>query len=91
MESRDSLDLTGFHVHMFAEAADSLAKLESLACSPRRQAIKFRGLAVGIDLTDLGYAAGEHVEGLFIQDALDDQHYVDPVFIGGFPAGKRAQ
>jgi hypothetical protein len=48
--------------------------------------IKFRGLAVGIDLSDLGYTAGETVEGLFFQDALDDKHYVDPVFIGGLPA-----
>ena len=47
--------------------------------------MQFRGLAVGIDLSDLGYARGEFVEGLFIQDALDDGHYVDPVFIAGLP------
>lgn len=86
MESPEAHDLTSFHVHMFADAADSLAKLESLECSPQKQVIKFRGLAVGIDLSDLGYDAGETVEGLFFQDALDDKHYVDPVFIGGLPA-----
>ncbi len=85
-ESPGARDLTSFHVHMFADAADSLAKLESLECSPRKQVIKFSGLAVGIDLSDLGYAAGEKVDGLFIQDALDDKHYVDPVFIAGLPA-----
>ncbi len=88
MESPNALDLTNFHVHMFADAADSLAKLESLECSPQKQVIKFRGLAVGIDLSDLGFAVGETVEGLFFQDALDDKHYVDPVFIGGLPAMK---
>ncbi len=31
------------------------------------------------------YASGETVEGLFIQDALDDGHYVDPVFIADLP------
>lgn len=88
MESPNARDLTEFHVHMFADAADSLAKLESLECSPRKQVMKFRGLAVGIDLSDLGYAAGESVEGLFFQDALDDEHFVDPVFIGGLPGVK---
>ncbi|MEQ8785677.1 MAG: FecR domain-containing protein [Pirellulaceae bacterium] len=86
MESPGARDLTNFYVHMFAGAADSLVKLESLECAPHKQAIKFRGLAVGIDLSDLGYAAGETAEGLFFQDALDDKHYVDPVFIGGLPA-----
>lgn len=86
MESPGARDLTNFHVHMFPDAVDSLSKLESLECSPQKQLIKFRGLVVGIDLSDLGYAAGETVEGLFFQDALDDEHYVDPVFIGGLPA-----
>lgn len=85
MESPSARDLTNFYVQMFASPADSLAKLESLECAPHKQVIKFRGLAVGIDLSDLGYAAGETVEGLFFQDALDDQHFVDPVFIGGLP------
>ncbi|MEX0820272.1 MAG: hypothetical protein WD070_11795 [Pirellulaceae bacterium] len=33
----------------------------------------------------LGYDEGETVDGLFIQDALDDDHIVDPVFMGGLP------
>ena len=88
MESPAARELTTFYVHMFADAADSIEKLESLECSPRKQVIRFRGLAVGIDLSDLGYASGESVEGLFFQDALDDEHYVDPVFVGGLPALK---
>ncbi|MCA9072274.1 MAG: FecR domain-containing protein [Planctomycetaceae bacterium] len=85
MESPSARDLTNFYVHMFSSPADSLGTLESLECAPHKQVIKFRGLAVGIDLSDLGYAPGETVEGLFFQDALDDQHFVDPVFIGGLP------
>ncbi|TWU12112.1 FecR protein [Symmachiella macrocystis] len=88
MESPGAHDLTGFHVHMFAEAAESLEQLESLECSPRKQVITFRGLAVGIDLSALGYDDGDTVDGLFFQDALDDQHHFDPVFIGGLPAMK---
>ncbi|MGV3660461.1 MAG: FecR domain-containing protein [Prosthecobacter sp.] len=45
----------------------------------------YRVVAVGIDLSDLGYAAGEMVEGLFFQDAEDDDLRVDPVFIAGLP------
>jgi hypothetical protein len=50
-----------------------------------RPALRFRALAVGIDLSDLGYAANAEVPGLFFQDALDDGHQVDPVFIAGLP------
>lgn len=53
--------------------------------SSQSQSIKFLGLTVGINLSDLGYSAGETVEGLFIQDTLDDGHRVDPVFIAGLP------
>lgn len=85
MESTETKVLTGFHVHFFAETARSLEDLDSLKTSSQQQSNKFRGLAVGIDLSDLGYASGEVAEGLFIQDALDDGHYVDPVFIAGLP------
>lgn len=47
--------------------------------------LTYRVVAVGIDLSDLGYAAGEAVEGLFFQDAEDDDLRVDPVFIAGLP------
>ena len=85
MESPEARVLTNFHVHFFADKARSLAELDSLKISSQPQSMQFRGLAVGIDLSDLGYARGEIIEGLFIQDALDDGHYVDPVFIAGLP------
>src|SRR5262249_47020664 len=44
-----------------------------------------KGLAVGIDLSDLGYPLGAEVEGLFFQDILDDGNYIDPVFVAGLP------
>ncbi len=88
MESPEALDLTSFHVYLFKDAVESVAQLESLTCSPQKQSNQFRGLAVGVDLSDLGYAAGETVEGLFFQDALDDVHHVDPVLITGLPEMK---
>ena len=43
-------------------------------------------ITVGIDLSDLGYSIGAQVEGLFLQDAADDNDSFDPVFIAGLPA-----
>jgi len=85
MESPHALELADFYVHMFSEPPLNLDRLQTIECSPVLQVLKFRALAVGIDLSDLGYAANEEVEGLFIQDALDDKHTVDPVFVGGLP------
>ncbi|MCG6158270.1 FecR domain-containing protein [Rubinisphaera margarita] len=85
MESPHALELADFYVHMFSEPPSNLEELETIECSPVLQALKFRALAVGIDLSDLGYAPGERVNGLFFQDALDDKHTIDPVFIGGLP------
>lgn len=85
MESPAALELEEFQIHMFKEPVTSLSMLEEAECTARSAGMKFRGLAVGIDLSDLGYDEGETVDGLFIQDALDDDHIVDPVFIGGLP------
>ena len=52
----------------------------------RAHAVPARALAVGIDLSDLGFAPGESVRELFLQDALDDEGRVDPVIIVGLPA-----
>ncbi|WP_158545406.1 FecR domain-containing protein [Bremerella cremea] len=48
-------------------------------------AVPAKVIATGIDLSDLGYPAGAEVRELFIQDAMDDENQVDPVFIGAFP------
>jgi len=42
-------------------------------------------IAVGIDMSDLGYSLGANVEGLFLQHAADDNDSFDPVFIAGLP------
>ncbi|MAT15154.1 MAG: hypothetical protein CMJ46_07770 [Planctomyces sp.] len=67
---------------------DQAFTLEQLEQTPIRDSIEHivraRILAVGIDLSDLGYAPGETVNELFLQDALGEG-YLDPVFIGGLP------
>jgi hypothetical protein len=85
IESPATLDLADFYVHMFERPANSPEDLETFGCTPQRQVVRFRALAVGIDLSDLGYADGDAVEGLFFQDTLDDRHYIDPVLVVGLP------
>jgi hypothetical protein len=47
--------------------------------------LPFYSTAVGIDLSDLGYEIGGSIEGLFLQDDMDENRQFDPVFIGGLP------
>lgn len=46
----------------------------------------FKALAVGIDLSRLGYAPGEEVAGLFLQNTIAGEPAVDPVCVAGLPA-----
>jgi hypothetical protein len=82
----EALRVTSPYVH-FSEnkVANSLEDLNSMKLLARPTKLVYRAVAVGIDLSDLGYAQGEQVEGLFIQDVMDDRFQVDPVFIGGLP------
>ena len=81
-------DLVNFHVHTVSNAVRSIDELESMSCNGRHWTIRFRGLVVGIDLSDLGHTENESVDGRFIQDALDDDHFVDPALMGGLPSLK---
>ncbi len=85
LASPESLKLAGFNIYRFDQTVASLAELRTAKCVRLPVRLNFQALAVGIDLSDLGYAAGEEVDGLFFQDANDDEQLVDPVFIGGLP------
>ncbi len=64
----------------------SIADLETAEVTPSQSKLRFSALAVGIDLSDLGYAEGETVESLFFQDDMGDEDQVDPMLIVGLPA-----
>ncbi len=86
LSSPEAQKLAGFHLFRFDEAATSLSHLEQLGHNGGvYHVVGAKALAVGIDLSDLGYEPGERVEGLFIQDTENDMNYIDPVFIGGLP------
>ncbi|TWT67446.1 FecR domain-containing protein [Allorhodopirellula solitaria] len=90
MNSPEALKVAGFGVLRFEHQIDSIADLYSGRHSQRYRHFNFRALAVGIDLSDLGYDENEVVDGIFVQDADDDETHnggsmVDPVYVGGFP------
>lgn len=89
LTSPEAKQLSLFRLYKFSRLTTSLSDLERVKHDGGiDHAPNAKGLAVGIDLSDLGYPPGAEVSGLFIQDVLDDNNLVDPVFIGGLPAVK---
>lgn len=78
--------LSGFLLYRFHPAIKSLQQLSTAKHDGGHpHAVPAKVIAVGIDLSDLGYPPGAKVQELFFQDVLDDENLVDPVFIGGLP------
>ncbi len=88
MLSAEAKSLAVFDQYRFNHPPRSVSMLQSNDFRWARPPLRFFGLAIGIDLTELGYAAGAKVDGLFLQDADDDGHQVDPVLIAGLPEVK---
>jgi hypothetical protein len=86
LSSPEARTLAGFRLYRFDSPPRTLGELlrgrhnEGFAFQVGTKAI-----AVGIDLSDLGYPPGAVVDGLFFQDADDDKNLVDPVVIVGLP------
>lgn len=75
-----------FSMPQFEPSVNLLAASTTDATYEHPPALDFYILAVGVDLSDLGYADGERADGLFIQDDLLDRNLIDPVLIGGLPS-----
>ncbi len=96
LASPEAKPLEKFWLHIFNKnqqsGIGSLAELETATGNGGNlHIVGAKALAVGIDLSDLGFAEGETVEGLFIQDAQDNSDVIDPVFIGGLPPLKHTK
>lgn len=86
LNAAEALRLPKFELLRFESKVTSIDDLLTGSFKPSRPALDFYAIATAIDLSDLGYALDVEVEGLFFQDAADDEeHQVDPVFIGGLP------
>ena len=87
LTSPQSRYLAPFNLYRSVEFSNSLDDaLQTVHRGGVLHHIPAKVIAVGIDLTDLGYAANAQCDGLFFQDAADDIDYFDPVFIAGLPA-----
>ena len=87
--SPEARTLSGFRLNSFQTPPGSLAAYENAAV---KRGVDFnvlsKGLALAFDLSELGYAEGAAVEGLFFQDFPDPGapgHQVDLTFIAGLP------
>ncbi|HRQ87239.1 MAG TPA: FecR family protein [Bacteroidia bacterium] len=86
LTSPNALPVSGRFLFQTPRPIDSLAVLESAETARSVSKLRFHAIAVGIDLSDLGYGDGESVSGLFFQDAADDGDQVDPMVIVGLPS-----
>jgi hypothetical protein len=82
-----ALPLAGFDLYRLAAPPGSLAELQRAAAVRTNSAPveDFKVLAVGIDLSELGYAEGAEVRDLFFQDKPGTGLMLDPVLIVGLP------
>jgi len=81
-----ALPATGYVPYLFPRAVGSLEELQSQPLTRSASPGGFKALAVGVDLSELGYKEGATVDGLFVQDAGSPGVRVDPVLIAGLPA-----
>ncbi|MCP4641310.1 MAG: hypothetical protein GY851_12785 [bacterium] len=87
-EDPKAVELDPFEAFSTSGPPGSLAAFESTPLKRGSSNSDFKVLAVGIDLSDLGYGDGERVEGLFFQNAGVGGPCVDPVCIAGLPSPK---
>jgi hypothetical protein len=88
LTSPESLKLASFYLHSYRTAVSSLEAFSNGASETVAKPStgnNYRALAVGIDLSMMGYQEGESIQELFFQDSLDDRKHVDPVLILGLP------
>ncbi len=75
-----------FDFYRLAAAPKSLDDVRGGALTRIGTPDGFKALAVGVDLSKLGYAEGAEVKGLFFQDNDGTGLMVDPVLVAGLPA-----
>lgn len=87
LNSESAKKVAPFRVYRFATPVRNPGDFGAMRAEKGgSMALPFYALAVGIDLSDLGYPLGAKVEGIFIEDANNNKDVViDPVFVAGLP------
>jgi len=86
-DAPNALPLAGFDLYPLANPPRSVRDLQTASVAKGNSAPlqDFKILALGIDLSKLGYEEGARVSGLFFQDKGGTGLQVDPVLIAGLP------
>lgn len=85
----DTKIMTGCRLtHLSSNFADDGTPLPNWSRSQIVLKVPSRLFAVGIDLDDMNIPPGASINGLFLQDADDDDERIDPVVIVGLPPVK---
>ncbi len=77
--------LAPYRPYVFPNAVASLDQFQQMPLAPSDTPGGFKALAVGVDLSDMGFPPEAQVTDLFFQDAGSDGARVDPVLIAGLP------
>ncbi len=85
LRSPQALRIADFDRLIFHDLERSLEDLRGKPTERQDLELEYWAIATGIDLSDLGFDQGESVERLFIQDDMQDEHFVDPIVIVGLP------
>ncbi len=86
LSSPYALELSEFQVYVSDTSIRSAADIATCPVKTKNQSyVRAKGLATGIDLSDLGYQPGETVSRLILEDYIDDGQCIDPVLIVALP------
>lgn len=86
LSSPYALELSEFQVYVSDTSIRSAADIATCPAKTKNQSyVRAKGLATGIDLSDLGYQPGETVSRLILEDYIDDGQCIDPVLIVALP------
>ncbi len=85
LEHPGARTVDAFDLLQLPKPPQTVRDLQTESLSRLHAAKEFKALAVGIDLSALGYGEGEAVTGLFFQAVPSTRAFVDPVCIAGLP------
>jgi hypothetical protein len=85
MLSPASIPMQKFILLETSTVISSLDELMRAPLRPSNISINYRVTASSVDLSDMGLAEGESLTEIFLQDAMDNEHRIDPVMIVGLP------
>ncbi len=85
MMSPEAKPMAEFDLRKTYNVVGHLEELFVSKRAPSHVSLNYRVVGTAVDLSLMGIPAGDEVSELFLQDVMDDEFRIDPVFIAGFP------